>query len=704
MTRWQRRARLFIAAFGVVFAVFVAWQFKGRRAPTVAPAPVRTDPGAVVEMTGGDFLKFNLSHEDVRVKSQRQVIQADGSSTLSGVTTTFDERNGTRTFTITSKEGRIGKGESAVLLDGAVRLEGSDGMVVLTEHATYSDSDATVRASGPVEYTRGNMSGHGVGMTWDKTRDILSILDQAIVHITPDEHGAGATDVISGTADFARRDKYMRFVRSVRIERTGQHIEAETVIATLTADGKKISMVELHDGARITTPNAAPGGLQSLAGHDMNLKYREDGEALEHALVTGDGLIQLAGEAGKAGRQIAAKTLDIALAPDGTTPTALTGQEAVQLTFPPEAGTPGRIIRAATLEAKGEAGKGLTRALFTGSVVFRENGSGVDRVATASTLDLAMKPGMSSIEDAKFAHAVHFEEGTMAAVAAAARYDLDKGTLALSGSEAGAAVPHVVNQAIVVDATSIDVTLTGPKVKAEGNVKSELKPAAKGTKPGDAGNDIKMPTMLKQDQPVHVIAATLDYDGTTSKGTYTGNAVLFQADTSIKGETIIVDDKLGNLAASGNVASTTVLDSVNKDKQKERAHTTATAKDLKYDDATRRLTYTGDAHMNGPDGDMIASRIELFLKPSGDELERAEGYEKLTLREQNRETTGNSMVYTTADEKYVIVGAPVKIIDECQRETTGRTLTFIKSTDNIVVDGNAQIRTQTKGGNGKCTS
>jgi hypothetical protein len=31
-------------------------------------------------------------------------------------------------------------------------------------------------------------------------------------------------------------------------------------------------------------------------------------------------------------------------------------------------------------------------------------------------------------------------------------------------------------------------------------------------------------------------------------------------------------------------------------------------------------------------------------------------------------------------------------------------LTFIKATDTIVIDGNAQIRTQTKGGNSKCQS
>ncbi len=43
----------------------------------------------------------------------------------------------------------------------------------------------------------------------------------------------------------------------------------------------------------------------------------------------------------------------------------------------------------------------------------------------------------------------------------------------------------------------------------------------------------------------------------------------------------------------------------------------------------------------------------------------------------------------------------MKIVDAVRRETTGRTLTFVKATDTIVVDGNEQIRTQTKGGNGQ---
>jgi lipopolysaccharide export system protein LptA len=547
------------------------------------------------------------------------------------------------------------------------------------------------------------MQGTGVGLTWDKTQDVLTILDQAVVAVAADDKGQGAVDVTAGTASFARKAKYIRFDRLVRILRGPQIIEGDSAVAYLSDDENRIETFDLTGNARITVGKATVGGLEALSGRSMNLKYAADGETLEHALISDTASIQLAGEAGTSGRQIAANILDISLAPDGATPTALVGRGAVQLTFPPEPATPGRIIRAASLDAKGEPGKGLTRALFTGSVQFRERGGDVDRAATAESLDVGLKPGLSSIDQARFARSVRFEEGKMAAQAAAAVYDIDKGTLVLSGSDPSASVPHVVNEQIAVDAAGINLTLAGPKLRATGTVKSELRPASKSAKPGE-GNDVKMPSMLKQDQPVIVVGDKLDYDATTSKGIYTGAARLFQGDTSIKGETIIIDNKAGNLSASGGVTTTTVLDQVGKDKKKERVHSIATSKDVKYDDAERRLTYLTDAHMSGPEGDMTASRIELYLRPSGDELERAEAFENVTLREQNRETKGSQMVYTTASETYVIKGTPVKIVDPCQRETVGRTLTFNKGTDRIVVDGNAQIRTQTKGGNGNCTS
>ena len=706
MKRWQRSARLVIAVFGLLFAVFVARQLKHRDPPAMKPV-VLAEPGAVVETTGGTTTHVTINREDVFLTYQKQFIYEDGTSKLQGVTISFGERNGTRTFTITGKEGRLGKNATTMVLDGAVRMVGSDGMTVLTEHASYSEADAVVRAPGPVELTRGRTHATGIGMTWDKTPDVLTILSQAVVHITADHAGDGPSDVTSGSAIFARREKYMRFEQSVHIVRGGQIIDADSALMTLSPDEKRVDTVELHDHARITAAKVSPGGLQAMNGNQVNLTYAPDGESLQHALVAGEASIQIAGEAGKPGRQIVATTIDIALAPDGTTPTALLGRENVQLTFPPEPGKSGRIIRAANLDAKGEPGKGLTRAVFSGLVQYRESGGQVERAVNSGILDAGLKPGMSTIDDAKFAQAVKFEEGKMAATAAAAHYDPEKGTLTLTGKEPGMAAPHVVTEQIAVDAVAIDVTLEGPKLKATGNVRSTLKPAT--SKPGEPANDVKMPAMLNQDQPVIVVAAGMDYDGTTSKGTYSGGAQLVQGQTSIKGASIVIDNKAGNLGATGGVVTTTVLDqtSTGKDKEKkkkDRVTSTATAADFKYDDAARRMTYTKDAHMSGPEGDMTAARIELFLKPSGDELERAEAYEGVVLREQSRETKGSKLIYTTANETYVITGAPVKIVDQCQRETIGRTLTFNKGADSIVVDGNAQIRTQTKGGNGNCSS
>jgi hypothetical protein len=59
------------------------------------------------------------------------------------------------------------------------------------------------------------------------------------------------------------------------------------------------------------------------------------------------------------------------------------------------------------------------------------------------------------------------------------------------------------------------------------------------------------------------------------------------------------------------------------------------------------------------------------------------------------------LTYTSADERYIVTGRPMKIIDECDGVTEGRRLTYLKGADRIIVDGSEQMRTRTKGG-AKC--
>jgi lipopolysaccharide export system protein LptA len=203
--------------------------------------------------------------------------------------------------------------------------------------------------------------------------------------------------------------------------------------------------------------------------------------------------------------------------------------------------------------------------------------------------------------------------------------------------------------------------------------------------------------MLRDDQVVIVVADALDYDGSSSQAVYNGTVRLSQGDTSIKGDSLTLDQRSGNLQAAGEVVTTTVLDHRSGDNPPERVASIARAGQFAYAEDSRRATYTDDAQVGGPHGEMRASRVELYLKPSGQELERVEAYEDVTLVEQRRRTTGTRLTYYSADNRYVVVGNPVKIVDDCNRETTGRTLTFYQDTDRVVVDGNEQIRTRTTG-------
>jgi lipopolysaccharide export system protein LptA len=386
------------------------------------------------------------------------------------------------------------------------------------------------------------------------------------------------------------------------------------------------------------------------------------------------------------------------LAPDGSTPTALTARDNVQLTIPAEAGAPGRSISAPALDATGAPGRGLTNARFEGGVQFRERGGDVDRTAQSRTLDVSLASGLSEIEEARFAQAVRFLEGRLQASSAQARYVLAKGTLELTGSEPGRTTPQVVDDRISVYGTRIDVTLSGPIVQATGAVKSELKPAKGGSR---SEPDAKMPSIFKQDEVVAGTAGELLYDGPASIATYRVAAQVWQGDTRISGDTIALNEKTGDLTAAGSVATAILLEQETSEKQKERVQNTASSSDFHYEDARRRATYLVKARMKGPQGDMTAEKIELYLKESNNEVERLEAYEAVTLRDQNRETTGLRMTYLAAEDRYILTGSPAVMKEECGRQTTGKRVTYDKRTDIVIVDGSEQGRARTSGGT-KC--
>jgi lipopolysaccharide export system protein LptA len=199
--------------------------------------------------------------------------------------------------------------------------------------------------------------------------------------------------------------------------------------------------------------------------------------------------------------------------------------------------------------------------------------------------------------------------------------------------------------------------------------------------------------MLKDDQPAYVTAPALNYDGDADKAIYTGGARLWQGDTAVSAEMITIDEKTGDLIGHNNVRSSQIMQQTDSQTQeKKQVPTVATAQDMHYEDALHRNTYTTNAHMVGQTGDMRAVKIELYMAEEGGALERAEAYEDVTVKTDIRTATGNRLTYFAADERYLMHGRPVTVIEQC-KQTIGKSCTFWRGTDRILMDGDDLTRT-----------
>jgi lipopolysaccharide export system protein LptA len=547
----------------------------------------------------------------------------------------------------------------------------------------------------------------------------------------PETPESESLEIRAGHAVIARRDRYMQFERGAEMERGGRKMESRTAMAHLAPEEDRVQLMELRGDARITGEETAAGALRVMRGEEVNLHYTDDGRTLSRALLHQAARIRLAGASDATERVLEANWIDIGFAPDGQTVTSMTAREQVLLTLPAEAETPARRIRSNELAASGAPDRGLTSANFTGNVEFREGRQGRpgprDRLAKAEALTLALVSGFSTIDEALFKGAARMTEDRLSAEGAQARYLVKRGVLELAPDASVPDRPRVTDGDATIEASAITITLEGRKIDARGDVRSELKQPKKDEKKPAAETATKVPALLEQGQPVFVTAKSLAYGGADANARYSGDVRLWQGETAIQSDELVLDNKSGNLTATGNVRSSLVTTQARAEAKPEKPDpgtedqgadagpgtagaepTKSASKDgrviligsgaeLYYEDAARRATYVKRAHVQGPQGDLTAQKIELYLDKAGDALDRAEAYETVRLKIDTREATGDRLTFTAVDEKYLMNGNPVKIVEECQ-ETTGRTLTFFKSIDTIIIDGNEANRTQTKNG------
>ena len=721
--RWQRILRPTLGLFALAFAIWVAVSIRERKPVPASALPGRTDPVAISESTKGSSFSLKGAAQDVRIDYDKLFTYQSGRSRFIGAKIVVTGRAG-RDFEIRTNEAEIAENQSQIDLRGAVVITTSDGLKVETDNATYTESDGVTRAPGPVKFSRARMTGSSVGASYDRQRDVLWMLDQAHITVAPDDKGAGGADVTAGAAGYAKRDRYIRFERSVKMRRGPQLITADGALVTLEAGADVVDGIELRGSAQVAGVGQGANGLESMRSRDMNLGMADDGQTLQQATLVGEAVVRVAGGANAPAQQLASQAVDVEIASDGQSVQGLSAQDDVQLDLPAaNPGAPTRRIRSRSLDADGEPGvPGLRTARFDGEVEFREaapagkDKPAVDRVVRAPKLETKLQSGLGTIDRATFTEGVSVKDGTRTAQGPTMIYDVVQGTIALSSPAGATGFVQVSDERINIEAGSLEWTLDGTRMVAQTNVKSVLKPGA-----GPAGSKaVKRPSMLTADQPINVTAANMTYNQQTGHAEYTGDAQLWQGATSIRAKTITLDEATGGLTATDTVRSVMRVETKTTVKPEATAadkaapaptaatataaaappraagpgaapataaapvqgsaagkgkpgvlasDTIATANELVYDDAERRARYTGTARMVGERGDLRGDRIELYFDESGHGVSRLEGFDNVRFSLKARPGgsprwgNGGRLTYFADEERYVLSGPRAIVVE-----------------------------------------
>ena len=305
----------------------------------------------------------------------------------------------------------------------------------------------------------------------------------------------------------------------------------------------------------------------------------------------------------------------------------------------------------------------------------------IDRVSTSRMLDVAFFPegGVRSITQTG---GFVYVDGTQKAWAQRGEYTTADQLAVLTGS------PRVVDGGMTTTAQTVRMNRATGDAFAEGNVKSSY-------------SDLKAQPdggMLASSDPIHVTSRSMTANHSTAIAVYTGDARLWQDANVVEAPTVQFDRDHRSLVAQATSAQpvTTVL--VKVDKNGTVTPVRITSARLNYVDAERRIFLDGGVTAKASDATMTGQRMTVFLLPRSQsktganpampgQVERIIAEDQVVLIQPSRRATGERLVYTSADDKYVLTGGPPSIFDAERGKTTGDSLTFYKHDDRVLVDG-----------------
>ena len=335
-----------------------------------------------------------------------------------------------------------------------------------------------------------------------------------------------------------------------------------------------------------------------------------------------------------------------------------------------------------------------------------------ERVSTSDSVKALFQPqgGLAALNQAGNVHYVEnpAQNKQIQAWANSARYTPTDQMLMLSGN------PRVESGGMETTSDRMRINRLSGDAFAEGNVKStysELKEQPSGA-------------LLASATPIHITSGTMMV-GSKAAGvaTYSGNARLWQDANMIESPTIEFNRERRSVIALGSSqqpVKTTLVEprkmtadvSTAGSKQKAAAGPSPisiTGLKLSYVDSERKVHYEGGILAKAVDFSASAKVLDAYLlsrseakpNPSGSgpgQVDHIVAEGDIVIQQQDRRAEGQKLVYTAADDRFVLTGGSPSIFDAEQGKITGVSLTFFRRDDRVLVEGEASqpVVTQTR--------
>ncbi len=311
-----------------------------------------------------------------------------------------------------------------------------------------------------------------------------------------------------------------------------------------------------------------------------------------------------------------------------------------------------------------------------------------DRTSTSQQIDATFGStgGIDAlVQQGNFA----YSDGERQARAGRARYTPADQMLVLTG------LPRITDKGLATTADTLRMNRETGDATAEGNVKttySDLREQPNGA-------------LLAGSSPIHVTARTMTAHRDSATASYTGNVRLWQDANVVEAHNIDFDRDRRSIVARGNGRPvSTAL--VQVDKSGKVTPISITSTGLTYTDDQRRAEFQGGVTARGADVTVTADHVDAYLAPRSQntsnqvkgqgQLDRLVAGGNVVVQEPGRKATGNQLVYTVADDKFVLSGGTPSIFDAERGKIRGDSLTFFRRDDRVLVEGKDSSPTVTQ--------